>query len=218
MLRHIFTADASPTRSEKTLTLHIVPRRELGEGRRARTAEQHRRAQAPWRHAGHDRGFHIPAAGLPDDAGGLLLRGRRDRVHIDDERRPPEPARQRGSSRDGRAGRHRDEHHVGAGRRLGRGVPDLDVTAGGGAHAGRLGAIVGEEPRDAGRMQVAGENAADLAKADDRECRHAHPRSSPGSPPRCGEPQDLSYSRPAGNPSQTSSMSKRRGSRPCSAV
>src|SRR5829696_5451298 len=89
MLRHIFTADASPTRSEKTLT-RISYRaassaKAVALGPPSSMGERKPRGGTPVITAAST--YRPPAC--PTIRAGFLLRGRRDRVHIDDERRLP---------------------------------------------------------------------------------------------------------------------------------
>jgi hypothetical protein len=141
-----------------------------------RPAKQHRRAQALRGNAGHDRGFDVAAASLSHSLGGLLLRGGRDGVHVHDERRPPEPAGQRPSGSQRRTGGHRNEYHVSAGCGFNSRVLDLHVATRASTRPGGLIDVLSSDPGRARRVQILGKDAADLAEANDRECRHARPR------------------------------------------
>ena len=83
MLRHIFTADATPSLSLATLAVEaelVQQRRQL---RRAGAAEQQRHLDAIGRHRGHHRALDIASAGAVDQRGRALLGAGRGRIEIE---------------------------------------------------------------------------------------------------------------------------------------
>src|SRR3954467_1359695 len=76
--------------------------------------------------------------------------GGRDGIHVHDERRPTEPARQGLCSSKCRTGGNGDEHHVGEGRGFSGRVLNLHVTT---RTSSRLGTLIGVVGGDPGRTR-----------------------------------------------------------------